>query len=558
MRDILGNTLLKEKVIAIDDYNKVLKIQRKTKAELVEILLNNNYVKKSVLYKIFKKNFHIESVELDNLDIPTDVVKLLPKEISKKYNVIPFGVKNEKICVAMTNPLNAMVIDDIRFLTNKDIIPYIERKNKIIYAIESYYDKEFASAALKDLKSEGIEKLKNETIKNQLVKNEIDKSPIVRITNSIIYGAISEKASDIHLEPFENEVNIRYRIDGVLKGKNKIPKEVYPAICTRLKIMSSMDISKKLIPQDGKMQLKIDNKKLDFRVSTIPTVYGEKIAIRILYKEDSNISLKSLKLNNDEYALLRKILETSNGIVLATGPTGCGKSTTLYTLINEINSEEKNIITIEDPVEYTIKGVNQVNVNYKSGLDFAAGLRSVLRQDPDIIMVGEIRDEETAQIAVKAAITGHLVFSTLHTNSAPSAIERLINMNVPNYLTADALVAVIAQRLIREICPYCKEKYIPKEEELKILGVSNCHELFRGRGCIKCNNTGYKGRRAIFEIMYLNSNHKKLICQNKSIEELREYSIKEGMSTLNNSCKTLVLKGITTVQEMMKGAYENL
>lgn len=558
MIDKLSNLLTKERILTHNDYKKALEIKDKTKMDLIDIFLENNFVERNLLFKVIKDFFNIEKVELDNLVIDTNILKLLPKKIAKKYNAVPFGLKGKKVCIAMVNPLNEAIIEDIKFITNREVIPYIEGKNRIIYAIESYYDNEITEEALKKFNKEHMLNEKVLNISKEFSKHEIENSPIVRITNSIIGGAISENASDIHFEPFEDKVTIRYRIDGVLKVKSKIVKEIYPSICTRLKIMSDMDISNKLVPQDGKFEFEVDNKKVDCRISSIPTIYGEKIAIRILCNKNEDISIEFLNLSNDESELINKIVNHSNGIVLVTGPTGSGKTTTLYALLNEINSEERNIITIENPVEYTIKGINQVNVNYKAGLSFAAGLRSILRHDPDIIMVGEIRDEETAEIAVKAAITGHLVFSTLHTNSAPSSIERLKNMNVPSYLTSDALVAVIAQRLIRKICPYCKEEYYPSVEEVEFLGIDNCYKLYRSTGCARCNDTGFKGRRAIFEIMYMNSGHKKLINENKSIEEIREYSIAHGMNTLRDRCKELVINGITTFEEMKKVAYENL
>ncbi|MCY6354055.1 GspE/PulE family protein [Clostridium sp. ZS2-4] len=558
MIDKVGNLLIKERILMQNDYNKALEIKNKTNMDLIDIILENNFVEKSVLFKAFKEFFNIDRIQLDNLVIDTNVINLLSNEIVKKYNIVPFGLKEEKVCIAMVNPLNQAIIEEVRFITNKEVIPYIEMKNRIIYAIESYYDNEIAKEDVKAFNKELMSNEKVLNISREVSKHEIENSPIVRITNSIVCGAISENASDIHFEPFEDKVNIRYRIDGVLKVKNKIIKEIYPAICTRLKIMSDMDIYKKLVPQDGKFEFEEVNKKVDCRISSMPTIHGEKIVIRILYKENEDMSIKFLNLSDDERTLINKIVHHSNGIVLVTGPTGSGKTTTLYALLNEINSEERNIITIENPVEYTIKGINQVNVNYKAGLSFATGLRSILRQDPDIIMVGEIRDEETAEIAVKAAITGHLVFSTLHTNNAPSAIERLKNMNVPRYLTSDALVAVIAQRLIREICPYCKEAYFPNMEEREFLGLNNYYKLYKGRGCERCNNTGFKGRRAVFEIMYMNSGHKKLINDNKSIEEIRKYSIAHGMNTLRDRCKELVMNGTTTFQEMMKVAYENI
>ncbi|WMJ81386.1 GspE/PulE family protein [Clostridium sp. MB40-C1] len=554
----LKNALIKDQVISLNDYNEVLEIKDKTKEELLHILIENNYVERDLMYKILKDNFNINSIELDNTDVENDVIKVLPEDIARKYNVMPFKIKDSNLLIAMVDPLNEIIIDDIRFITNKDVIPYIERKNKIIYAIETYYNKGIEKEALKTLKTSANKSVKVLNAISKNFNNDIEDSPIVRVTNSIIYRAIDKRASDIHLEPFEDFVNVRYRIDGVLKLISKIPSDIYPAVCSRIKTIAGMDISKKLLPQDGKINLQINNEKIDFRVSSIPTIHGEKLVLRILYRGNNDIDLSSLDLSKEEYILMKKILSNSSGIILITGPTGSGKTTTLYSMLNEINSEERNIVTIEDPVEYTINGINQINVNYKSGLNFAQGLRSLLRQDPDVIMVGEIRDEETAQIAVRSAITGHLVFSTLHTNSAFTAVERLINMDIPVYLAGDALVAVIYQRLIRKICPYCKEEYIPEQEELNFLRSDTCKKLFRGKGCLKCSNTGYKGRKAVFEIMYLDSGHRKLIFENKSTADLRDYSIKNGAISLKNKCKNMVLHGTTTVREMMKITYENV
>ncbi|MCY6959654.1 GspE/PulE family protein [Clostridium brassicae] len=556
--DRLKNTLIKRKVIDLDDYNRALQTRDKTKEELLHILVENNYVERYLMYKILKDNFNIDSIELDNIDVENDVIKILPEDIARKYNVMPFKVKGSNLFIAMVDPLNEIIIDDISFITNKDVIPYIERKNKIIYAIETYYNRGIEKEALKTLKISGKESSKVLSRISKDFNNDIADSPIVRMTNSIIYRAIDKRASDIHLEPFENFVSVRYRIDGVLKLISKIPSDVYTAVCSRIKTIAGMDISKKLLPQDGKINFQINDEKIDFRVSSIPTIHGEKLVLRILYRGSKNIDLSLLDLSDEECMLMKKILRNSSGIILITGPTGSGKTTTLYSMLNEINSEERNIVTIEDPVEYTVNGINQINVNYKSGLNFAQGLRSVLRQDPDVIMVGEIRDEETAQIAVRSAITGHLVFSTLHTNSAFTAVERLINMDIPVYLAGDALVAVIYQRLIRKICPYCKEEYIPEQEELDFLKNDTCNKLFRGKGCSKCSNTGYKGRKAVFEIMYLDSGLRKLICENKSTADLRNYSIKNGAVSLKDKCENMVLDGITTVREMMKITYENV
>lgn len=521
----------------------------------MNILIENNYIKTEELRDILHEAFNIQYVELDNKHIDNLIVNLLPEEIARKYNVIPFLVEEDKVHLAMINPLNEDIISEIRFITNKEVVPYLERKSKIIYAIENYYNKCFINN-IKD-KFEKDDKVYDLSNLNNKIKI-IEDSPVVRITNSIIYGAIDQKASDIHLEPFEKVANIRYRVDGTLRLINKIPINLYTSVCSRIKTISGMDISKKIIPQDGKLNLKINNKDIDFRVSSIPTIYGEKLVLRVLYKGNNYINLKSLYLTEDENVLMKKIINHPNGIVLIVGSTGSGKTTTLYSMINEINTHEKNIVTLEDPVEYTINGVNQVKVNRKSGMSFAKGLRSILRQDPDIIMLGEIRDEETAQIAIRAAITGHLVFSTLHTNSAFTAVERLINMNVPPYLLGDALVGVVHQRLIKKICPYCKEEYISKEEELVSLGIDKNMKTFYGKGCCKCNYTGYKGRRAVFEIMYIDSGHRELIYKSKCAEDLKAYSVESKITSLKDNCKRMVLDGTTTLKEMTRVCYEEL
>ncbi|MCY6483736.1 GspE/PulE family protein [Clostridium aestuarii] len=550
----LEDMLLKDQIITLDEYRKVLQIKNKTNEEIEEILLSNSIVKKDIIYKVLKRKYKIDSIQLDSIIIPSNVIKLLPEEIVKKHSIIPFSIKENKICLAMVDPLNFSVIDDIKFMTNKEVIPYIEIKKNILFSIENYYSREVARETLEVLEENST----NDDKENELNYDDIENAPIVRLTNLIINQAINEKASDIHLEPFKDEVRIRFRIDGILKEKRNISNKIYSAVCKRIKIISGMDISKKMIPQDGKIEFKNKNKLFDFRVSSMPTIYGEKLVIRILYKGSNNICLDNLKLEDKEKDIIKRILKNPCGIVLVTGPTNSGKTTTLCALLNALNSEEKNIITIEDPVEYTIPGINQVNVNTKAGLTFALGLRSILRQDPDVIMVGEIRDEETAEIAVKAAITGHLVLATLHTNDAPSAVERLIDMNVPQYLVADALVAVIAQRLVREICPYCKEVCSHIEQETQSLEISFEKQLYRGRGCEKCNKTGYKGRRAVFEIMYLSNEQKKLIWQKRSIDELRKQSIKNGMIPLNVRCKEMAKNGITTFEEMTKVSYESI
>lgn len=380
----------------------------------------------------------------------------------------------------------------------------------------------------------------------------INDSPNVKAVNNIITEGILKGASDIHIEPFKDTVLVRYRIDGLLNEVTNIPVSKYEAIIIRLKIMANMDIAEKRIPQDGKFELNINDKYYDFRVSIIPTINGEKIVIRILCKNEKILSLDSLGFDNNNINCIKRIINSSHGIVLITGPTGSGKTSTLYTMLNVLNHSDKNIVTIEDPVEYTIRGVNQINVNNKAGLTFANGLRSILRQDPDVIMIGEIRDEETAQIAVRAAITGHLVISTLHTNDAVNSIIRLIDMGVPNYLVADALVAVIGQRLVRKLCPICKVKHIASEFERKCFSLDDTETVFEAKGCPECNYTGYKGRTITFELMYIDDNQRKFINNKEHSDVLRNYSINNGMIPLKEYCLMLVKKGVTSLEEFRK------
>ena len=382
-------------------------------------------------------------------------------------------------------------------------------------------------------------------------EEDVINNPAVRLVDSIIKEAIPYRASDIHIEPFDKTVRVRYRIDGDLQTRAEFPIESYPAICARLKIMAGMNIAERRTPQDGRINLIVSGKEFDFRVSSLPTVYGEKFVIRILDKTSFNFTRTDLGFTEASNAVIDKILAKPNGIVLLTGPTGSGKSTTLYAFLKEVNNNSVNIVTVEDPVEYTMSGINQTQVNVKANMTFASALRSILRQDPDIIMIGEIRDEETAQIAVRAAITGHLVFSTLHTNDAPGAVTRLEDMGVADYLIADALVGVIAQRLVKRLCPACKKKGKTTAKEMEILGIAEPVTIARPRGCQFCNNTGYKGRIAVHEIMHVNEELRNAIAREKSVDKMRELARNNGMVPLWNTCRDYVLKGVTSIQELM-------
>lgn len=539
--------------LSLAQLNKALEIQMRTKRRLGEVLIKEGIISESEIIDTLSQQLSIKRVEIDSIYVDPEVARSIPKEVAKKHNLIPVNMQDDKLIVAMSDPLNVFAIDDICFITRKKVEPVIASKSSIDKAIEFYYGKQATDKAIEDLKKEYDINLDAKI--DAAVSDDVQSAPAVRLTNSIIHQAISIRASDIHIEPFENNVAVRYRVDGVLSESARIPQNLYSAVSTRIKIMAGMNIAEKRIPQDGRIEMELNSKSYDFRVSSLPTVFGEKIVIRILDRTVFVFNRQMLGFTAHENALMDKIVKMPYGIVLLTGPTGSGKSTTLYALLSEVNQPDKNIVTVEDPVEYMMEGINQVQVNAKAGLTFAAGLRSILRQDPDIIMIGEIRDEETAQIAVRAAITGHLVFSTLHTNDAPGAIMRLVDMGVEPYLVADAVVGVIAQRLVRRVCQSCRKEYTSDENEMRLLNVDKPVRLYRADGCPTCHNTGYKGRTAIHEVMQIEKEHRILIEKESNAEQLRDTAMKMGMVNLFDSCKGLVLKGETTMQEMVKTVY---
>ena len=437
-------------------------------------------------------------------------------------------------------PMDFVLVPSVQIDIFIDSIVAVQSTADALQDLQRAKDKELVDSAMRGVSANIIDK-----------DDDVINNPSVRLVDSIIKEAVPFRASDIHIEPFEKAVKVRYRIDGDLRLRAEFPIESYPAICARLKILSGISIAERRLPQDGRISMTINGTDYDFRVSTLPTVYGEKFVIRVLDKTSFNFTRTDLGFTAEENVVIDKILAHAYGIVLLTGPTGCGKSTTLYSFLKEINRPNVNVITVEDPVEYTMHGVNQVQVNTKANLTFANALRSILRQDPDVIMVGEIRDEDTAEIAVRAAITGHLVFSTLHTNDAPGAVVRLEDMKVNDYLVADALVGVIAQRLVKRLCPACKKRGRTSEAEMKILGLDEPASVFRPQGCQFCGNTGYKGRVAVHEIMYVSERIKSAITASRSADELRQLAEEEGMVNLWDSCKKLVLKGVTDIAELM-------
>ncbi len=515
------------------------------------------YCTETGAYEVLADYYNIPFVEVDMLDIDENLTSMFTYEIMRRNKFIPVTVdKNGVLLIATGSILDANTLSSISLVFNGNVDYVLVPPSQIERYIDSIVAVIQTSEALVDLnnaKDEEIFKLaKSFDTASALNKDEeVINNPSVRLVDSIIREAIPFRASDIHIEPFEKVIKVRYRIDGDLQNRADIPIESYGAICARLKIMSGMNIAERRTPQDGRINMIVAGKEYDFRVSCLPTIYGEKFVIRILDKSSFNFTRYDLGFTDNENHIVDKILARPHGIVLLTGPTGSGKSTTLYAFLKEVNKPTVNIITVEDPVEYTMMGINQTQVNTKANMTFAAALRSILRQDPDIIMIGEIRDEETAQIAIRSAITGHLVFSTLHTNDAPGAIIRLEDMGVPDYLVSDALVGVIAQRLVKRLCPACKKRGKTNAKEMELLGIAEPISIFRPQGCQFCNNTGYKGRVAVHEVMYVTDELKALIVREKTLDKLRELAKEGGMVPLWNACRELVFKGHTSIQELM-------
>ncbi|MBU3182048.1 GspE/PulE family protein [Clostridium psychrophilum] len=551
----LGDLLVESKKITPEQLKKVLIKQQGGGKRLGQLLIEEGTLSEEDILEVLEQQLGTKRVHLDMVEIEQKVVQLIPEIISKKYNLVAFGMENNKLKIAMSDPLNIFAIDDAKISSGFDVNVYIALTKDINNTIDKYYTNQNAKKAAEDLsKDQGTNESK-EVDKEQL--DDIKSAPAVRLVDSTISDAIKLKASDIHIEPFENHIKIRFRIDGTLKEISRYKKDIFSAFITRIKILAELNIAEKRIPQDGRILTIVDDKKVDLRVSTLPTIHGEKIVIRVLDRENFLVGKEKLGMNEDDLDKVQRILKNPYGIILVTGPTGSGKSTTLYTLLSELNDDTKNIITVEDPVEYVVDGINQVNVNVKAGLTFASGLRSILRQDPDVVMIGEIRDNETAEIATRASITGHIVLSTIHTNDAPSAIIRLIDMGIQPYLVASAVTAIISQRLVRKICPMCCETYEATQLDKEILGAKSDEKLLlkRGTGCGHCSNSGYSGRTGVYEIIEVTRLHREYIMRNASVDEIRDLSIEKGMITLKTACIDLVLKGVTTVEELVKIAF---
>lgn len=550
----IGELLIQAHYITKEQLAEALEIQKTSEGTaLGDILLNLGYIDEKQLMKALEYRFQIPLVDLSAIRIPPEMSQLVTLELAREHTVVPLGIENNKLKVATSDPLDFHALDDVKLQAKMDVVPVLATKSDIRGAIADLYEHTQTEEVVEDLNNEympgDVEQLSSQ------INESVDSAPVVRLVNLIINQAIHLRASDIHIEPLESSVRVRFRIDGELHEQLKIQKNALPALITRLKIMGNMDIAEKRLPQDGRVQISLSGTSVDMRLSILPTVNGEKAVIRILGSGGVALSRRDLGFSEANSRLFDEILRSPHGLLLVSGPTGSGKSTTLYTVLSEISRPGVNVITVEDPVEYRLDGVNQVQVNPRAGLTFASGLRSILRQDPDVIMVGEIRDSETAEIAVRASITGHLVLSTIHTNDAVATISRLVDMGVKPYLVSASLVGVVAQRLVRRICPKCRTSHMADPMECRALGLSEPRTIYQGAGCAACNNTGYKGRIAVHEILLMNSDLRLAADQGASDEELRSIAAKHGLRTLKDNCAELVLAGVTTVDELMKVAY---
>jgi len=554
----LGDVLVNSKAISNTQLLQALDLQKGSGKKLGEVLVDEGIVTEEQIAMALSTQLHIELIDLTTIAVSQDILDLIPVNVLKKNKIFPIEYAQDSmnvLRVAMADPMDMYAQDDISIITNCQVEPAVTTTRNIMLAIDKYYGQDEVTTAL-----EAYAKEKNLTVDEvDAAEEDINSSPIVMLVKEMIDKAVRQRASDIHIEPTERKVRVRYRIDGALYERAKYDINVLNAMVARIKIIGGMDISEKRKPQDGRITQVVDRMEYDIRVSVLPTVYGEKVVMRLtsktgLTKEKSQLGLKPRELEQFDY-----ILSNPHGILLVTGPTGSGKSTTLYTALSELNKEDVNIITVEDPVEANIDGINQVQVNPKAELTFATALRSILRQDPDIIMIGEIRDQETASIAVQASITGHLVVSTLHTNSSASTITRLEDMGIESYLIADSVIGVIAQRLVRRLCKECKKPVLATADQKELMGCNMDEDItiYEPCGCSKCDNTGFKGRIGVYEIMKMSPRLKTIISKRQGADAIKEQALQEGMYTLRMSATEYVLDGTTSFDEMVKVSFDS-
>ena len=563
----LGDLLISAGLITQEQLEEGLAMQKGSGKRLGTVLLENGFITESELIEALQMQLGIEFIDLSKVNIPTELVQLVPKNIAKQYQVVPVRLVRDELYIAMSDPLNFYAIEEVRKAARRKVVPMVAMSGAVERAIMVLYGNEGAAKAIEEMKREAAlagdtAAVDNAFAANQVSEDSVTQAPAIRLVNSIIERAITERASDIHMEPRETEFSVRMRIDGLLRDILTVPRELQSAVISRVKVMSGLDITERRVPQDGRFNVKVRDKDIDLRISTLPTVYGEKIVARLLDKSGMRLSRNNIGLTGEDMEKYERLIKIKNGVILVVGPTGSGKSTTMYTMIGDLNKRDVNLITLEDPVEYNIDGVNQVQINEKVGMTFASGLRAILRQDPDVIAVGEIRDGETAEIAMRSAITGHVVLSTIHTSDALGTIERLTDMGVEPYLVASALKGVFSQRLVRRICPSCREAYEPTEEEQRELGLEPKfgRTFYRGKGCPECFDTGYRGRTAVFEIFPLTIKVRRMIAAHATREEI-ETVLKDPSShfvSLKDNAIKLVEEGLTTDTEVLRVVYEDI
>jgi type IV pilus assembly protein PilB len=547
-RKRIGDLLVEAGLLTQEQLMTALQEQRETKMRLGEFLINRNYITEQQLIEVLEFQLGIPHIQLYRQKIDSKVINLIPQRLAEQHQVLPVRAEGNKLVLAMADPLDYFAIDELRMSTGLRIEPTIAARDELQRAIKRYYGlQESVEQISQILQSRETEEQKNP-------QQEEEDSPVVKTVNQIIIQAVQIGASDIHIDPQEDSLRIRYRVDGVMRTERTLPPHMQSVIIARVKIMANLNVAERRLPQDGRVEMDIEFRKVDIRISTLPTIHGEKVVMRVLDMGSSLTEVEKLGLSEHNLELFMKGIQSAHGVVLITGPTGSGKTTTLYSALSRLNNDDVNIITVEDPVEYQLQGINQVQVNTVTGLTFARGLRSILRQDPNIVMIGEIRDVETAEIAIRAAMTGHLVLSTLHTNSAVNAITRLIDMGVEPFLVSSAVNSIVAQRLVRKICAACAAEYSPSLEEKELLEQHGfyVHSLKKGRGCAECGRSGYRGRMAIHEILNLDDTLRSMILQRRSDSDYRNYAVSRTLVPMIQDGLAKVAAGLTTVSEIFR------
>ena len=548
----LGDVLVDAGLITDGQLADALEAQKQTKRRLGDELISQGVISEQGLIEALQMQLGIEFVDLSQGDLDPEMSRVISKNVARQYDVIPVAVTPDEVHLAMADPLNFVAIEAVRTATRKRVIPLVSTKDAIQRAIMTLYGNEGAARAIEEMRRDARQTQAQPRVPSASDVEDASAAPTVRLVNSIIERAVTERASDVHLEPREHDLHVRMRIDGMLRTILKVPKELQASVIARLKVMGGMNTSERRIPQDGRANVRIKSQDVDLRMNTLPTAFGESVAIRLLDRDESLLDAQGIGLYGANLDRYQRLIGANNGMILIVGPTGSGKSSTMSAMIRQLSNDSVNVITLEDPVEYHIDGVNQCQINEKVGMTFANGLRAILRQDPDIVAVGEIRDGETAQIAMRAAITGHLVLSTIHTFDALGTIDRLLDIGVEPYLISSGVRGIVSQRLVRKVCPFCRKEYVPEPEEFYDLGLEYDPEVrfYTGQGCPQCFNTGYRGRTGVFEILLLSRGVRALIVAGASREEIQDaIQHSQDFQTMAQSVADLVLRGVTTVQE---------